>query len=65
MDDETKEHLAGLIAGLQVPRSMGMLGTATEHWDWFCDRLHLFGWHDTDKVREALDQLYPSKDEVA
>ncbi len=57
--DEILGHMAGVIAGLQVPVSIGMaLGDTPSEWRALWAALGLFGWHDKEsikaKLREAL-----------
>jgi len=54
MTKEDIHQLAILLTGTQVPRSMGMLGTAMESWDFFWQALHLNGWHSVEEVELAL-----------
>ncbi len=52
---EVVRDLAEVLAGLQVPVSMGMpLGAAREPWGRLDDRLVGFGWHDADDFEAAL-----------
>ena len=48
--------LAEIMAGTQVPRSLGphMLGTATEPWDELRYRLRVDGWASADDIESAL-----------
>jgi hypothetical protein len=63
--DELIHEIAGLIAGLQVPRSLGgrMLGTATEHWDALHINLVGFGWSDADAYEKKLKEILVTNDD--
>jgi hypothetical protein len=53
-DDEVK-LLAQLIAGLQVPRSIGgLLGAAIEPYDALRSRFRCFGWQTAEEVEKCL-----------
>lgn len=54
--DEFIATVAKVLAGLQVPASMGMLGTAREPWA----KLHELagmGWHDAEEYEQAIREV--------
>jgi hypothetical protein len=52
------DHLAGLIQGCEVPRSLGnILGAATVHFDAIHDGLSLFGYHPGSKGHKEIARL--------
>ncbi len=54
--EELTRALAEVIAGLQVPVSLGMnLGAAREPWGKLFDELHGFGWTTADELEAALN----------
>lgn len=52
--DEVIRLLAELLAGTQVPRSLGYLGMATHAWDQLRAKLNLFGWMTAEEVQMRL-----------
>jgi len=57
--DEIIWNIAGLIAGLEVPVSLGMgsngmLGTAYGHWKALYDEIHIFGYAYAEEIEEVL-----------
>lgn len=55
--------MAQLLAGLQVPRSMGILGTATEAYDKLRDMYHCIGWLDVEEHERRIEQHYRGETE--
>lgn len=56
--DETIDAIAELMAGLQVPISMGMpLGAALEPWRRLNDEAVSFGWADANMYRVKLAEM--------
>ena len=54
--------IAEILEGIQVPGSMGLLGTAREPWIELMDRkLHLFGWKDANEIEKTLRQNLEEK----
>ncbi len=51
-------HLGKLIEGLGVPRSLGLLGAATEPYDKVRDGLRLHGWTSAEEAETALRELF-------
>ena len=60
-NDELIDSLAHLLAGLQVPVSIGMkIGDAANHWRDLHNELIGFGWADKDRYAAALrERLVP------
>ena len=56
--------LAELLAGTQVPRSLGatVLGAGTSPWDELRNELHLFGWLDAKAIEVRLREYIQEKD---
>jgi hypothetical protein len=53
--DEILAAIGAVLAGLQVPISVGMpLGAATDPWRKLHEQLVDFGWADSDQYTEAL-----------
>lgn len=54
--DQLVRDLAEIMAGLQVPYSIGkqVLGAAAEPWKRVWDRLGMFGWVNADEIAEKL-----------
>lgn len=55
--EELIDHLAGLIQGCEVPRSMRMIGTAEAHFDAIHSGLNLFGYHPGDVGRKEITEI--------
>lgn len=56
--DEFVNDVAALIAGLQVPVSLGMpLGAATEPWRRLKNATVAVGWSDADEVAEGIRRI--------
>jgi hypothetical protein len=53
------ENLAKVLAGLQVPYSIGrrILGTAAEPWSELQRQLHMIGWNDSEQYKTALEEV--------
>jgi hypothetical protein len=54
--EEIIRLIALVLAGLQVPRSIGpeVLGTAADPWDLLRERLQLYGWVTADDYEKCL-----------
>ena len=58
---EVVRLMAEVLAGLQMPISLGMqLGTAREPWGKLKD-LAGFGWHDADEFETVLNEALTEK----
>lgn len=49
--------VAELLAGVQVPGSMGALGEGMKPWMKLRNQLALFGWNDADEIEQAIHRL--------
>ncbi len=49
--------IAEVLAGTQVPRSLGALGAATKPWDVLRNRLHVFGYLSSDEYEQVLRKV--------
>lgn len=56
-DKSTFDLIGEIMAGTQVPRSMGVLGTAEPAWDELRSRLGVFGWAAAEDYANALRGL--------
>jgi hypothetical protein len=54
MTSKVRRLLAELLAGCEVPRSMGVLGMAAEAFDALYDELHLSGYPTADEIKRAF-----------
>ena len=57
MTPRLRQLLAQLIRGCEVPRSLGILGTAEKPFDELYSYLGLFGYPDVDKIEAALQHI--------
>ena len=48
--------LAALLAGLSVPGSMNLLGTAAEPWKKLREEFNLFGYQDAGTIEKAIEK---------
>ena len=56
VDDELLESIADLLGGLQVPLSLGALGTAREPYIYLRNRYNVNGWASKEEVLKKLKE---------
>lgn len=54
MNDDLIRALAEMLAGLNAPRAMGLLGAATDPRDAVCHSLRLWGYFNADEAEQAI-----------